>query len=141
MKYKDYATLILVTVSGVVSSFIGEYTLSLNVLLSLMIVDYVLGLMTAIVSKSTKTDTGKLSSKAGFIGLLKKFTVIMFVGIGFKLDQLLNSHMIREMVIIGYSANELISIIEHAGVIGVPVPDVISKAIDILNKKAGEEIE
>lgn len=140
MKYKDYILSVIALGGGLITSFIGEYTLSLNVLLTLMIVDFVLGTLSAMFNHSTKTITGGLSSRAGWLGLMKKFTVILFVGVGFSLDQMLNSHMIREMVIIGYSANELISIVEHAGVIGVPVPQVIMKAIDILNQKADSDI-
>lgn len=140
MKYKDYILSVIAIGGGAIASFLGEYTLSLNVLLTLMIVDFILGTISAMFNRSTKTVSGGLSSRAGWLGLMKKFTVIMFVGVGFSLDQLLDTHMIREMIIIGYSANELISIVEHAGVIGVPVPSVITKAIDILNKKADSDI-
>jgi phage-related holin len=46
---------------------------------------------------------------------------------------------IRDAVIIGFIANELISIVENAGLMGVPMPSVITKAIDVLTKKAERE--
>lgn len=140
MKVKDIVFTTFGVVGGLVSAFLGDYTMSLRLLFILMATDYILGVLSGFLLKSTKTQSGGLSSRAGFKGLLKKLMIVTFVGLGHNLDLTLNTHMIREMVVIGYSANELISIIEHAGVIGVPVPPVFNKVIDILNEQAGGEL-
>ncbi|MBQ8825307.1 MAG: phage holin family protein, partial [Ruminococcus sp.] len=52
-----------------------------------------------------------------------------------RLDLTLETTYIRDAVCIGFMCNELISIIENAGLMGVPLPDVLKKAIDLLQKK------
>lgn len=106
-----------------------------------MVCDFVLGIVAAgIFHTSTKSNHGSLSSIAGFKGVLRKCIILAMVGIGNMLDQALNSEIIRTSIIFGFSANELISIVENLGLCGVKVPSVIRKAIDILNDKA-EDID
>lgn len=141
MNYKNITIGFVAFTTGAISSYLGEYTITMSVLFTLMISDYFLGTLGALLGKSKKTELGGLSSQAGFHGLMKKIVILVLVAVGFQLDRTLNTNMIREMVIVGYSANELVSIVEHAGVLGVPIPPVIEKAIEILNTKAGEDIE
>ncbi len=63
----------------------------------------------------------------------------MFVLIAYRLDLALGLDFIRATVIIGFMANELISIVENAGLMGIPIPGVLGKAIDILTQKAEVE--
>ena len=63
---------------------------------------------------------------------------LLFVLISYRLDLALNVNYIRNAVIIGFMANELISIVENAGLMGLPLPAVIIKAVDVLTKKATE---
>ena len=65
--------------------------------------------------------------------------VLLFVLIAYRLDLALGVEYIRDAVIIGFMANELISIVENAGLMGLPLPEAIIKAIDILTKKAESE--
>jgi toxin secretion/phage lysis holin len=62
--------------------------------------------------------------------------ILLVVLVAYRLDLVLGSTFIKDAVIIGYIANETISIIENAGLMGIPIPDVIKKAIDILKKKS-----
>jgi toxin secretion/phage lysis holin len=64
---------------------------------------------------------------------------LLFVLIAFRLDLAIGTNYIRDAVIIGFMANELISIVENAGLMGLPLPAVLTKAIDVLKKKAVTE--
>lgn len=64
---------------------------------------------------------------------------LLFVLIAYRLDLALGVNYIRDAVIIGFMANELISIVENAGLMGLPLPEVINKAIDILTQKGDEQ--
>ena len=130
----------LCTTAGVVGSFIaslfGGWDTGIGTLVLFMCIDFVSGLVVAGVFKnSTKTDTGALESKAGFKGLCRKGMILFFVLIAYRLDLVIGTNYIRDAVIIGFIANELISIVENAGLMGLPVNPVIKDAIDILKKK------
>ena len=72
-------------------------------------------------------------------GLCRKGMTLTFVLIAHRLDLAIGVSYIRDAVVIGFMANELISIIENAGLMGVRIPVVIEKAIDVLTEKSGEE--
>lgn len=134
---------VLFTIVGVVGSFIstayGGWTTAMTTLLIFMGIDYLTGLIVAGVFKaSPKTETGALESKAGWKGLCRKGVTLLVVLVACRLDMALGSTFIRDAVIIAYIANETISIIENAGLMGIPIPKVIRKAIDVLNSKAEE---
>ena len=61
---------------------------------------------------------------------------LLFVLIAYRLDLAIGVDYIRNSVIIGFMANELISIVENARLMGLPLPAVIGKAIDVLTKQA-----
>lgn len=128
------------TIVGIIGSFIaslfGGWTASLTTLLIFMGIDYLTGLIVAgVFHKSPKTDTGALESRAGFKGLIRKFMILLFVLIGYRLDLAVGTTYIRDAVCIAFIANELLSIVENAGLMGIPIPAVITNAIDILKKK------
>ena len=125
--------------SGIAAAF-GGWDAGLMTLVILMAIDYLTGfLVAAIWHKSPKSENGTLESKAGWKGLCRKGVTLLIVLIGARLDELMGTNFVRNAVIIGYSVNELISIIENAGLMGVPVPDVLQKAIEILQKKGRED--
>ncbi|WP_349947354.1 phage holin family protein [Lacrimispora sp. BS-2] len=132
---------ILCTAAGVVGSFIaslfGGWDTGIGTLVLFMVIDFFSGLAVAgIFKRSTKTETGALESKAGFKGLCRKCMTLLFVLIAYRLDLAIGTNYIRDMVIIGFMANELISIVENAGLMGLPLPAILIKAIDVLKKKA-----
>ena len=107
-----------------------------------MLTDYVTGLIVAgIFKNSTKTNDGGLESKAGFKGLMRKFAVLLLVLIACRLDMILGVSFVKDCVIIAFIANETISIIENIGLMGVPIPKVIEKAITLLNERSEEKNE
>ena len=124
---------------GAVTYLFGGWTEGMWTLATLMIIDYLTGWMVAAVfKKSQKTNSGGLSSNIGFKGLCKKFVEWMVVAAMHGEDIMLGFNYLRDLCIIGFALNELISITENAGLMGIPLPPVISKAIAILNEKAGE---
>lgn len=134
------------TVIGVVgsaaASFFGGWDAGLTTLLIFMVLDYLSGLIVAGVFKnSPKTDTGALESKAGWKGLCRKCMALTFVLVAYRLDLVIGTNYIRDAVIIAFIANEVISLTENAGLMGVPLPAAITKAIDILQKKSEKDGE
>lgn len=133
------------TTAGIIGAFIaslfGGWDKGLATLIVFMAIDYISGLVVAgVFKKSPKSETGALESRAGFKGLCRKCMTLLFVLIAYRLDMMIETNYIRDAVIIAFCANELISITENAGLMGVPIPEVISKAIDVLQKK-GDAIE
>ncbi len=125
--------------SGIAALF-GGWDTGLVSLLIFMGLDYVSGLVVAgVFHKSNKTDTGSLESKAGWKGLCRKCMTLVFVLVAYRLDLVIGTNYIRDAVIIAFMANELISLVENAGLMGIPLPAVITKAIDILQKKSESE--
>ena len=126
---------------GVIGSFIaswfGGWDTGLATLVAFMCIDYVSGLVVAgVFHKSNKTENGALESRAGWKGLCRKGMTLLFVLIAYRLDLALGTTYIRDAVVIGFMANELISIVENAGLMGIPMPTVITKAIEVLVRKA-----
>lgn len=127
-------------VGSVVASLFGGWTAALTTLLIFMGVDYVTGLIVAgVFHASPKTDTGTLESRAGLKGLFRKAMILVFVLIGYRLDVAIGTTYIRDAICIAFMANELISIVENAGLMGLPIPAVITNAIDVLKKKSEPE--
>ena len=125
---------------SLVASLFGGWTASLTTLLIFMGIDYLSGLILAgVFHKSPKTETGALESRAGLKGLIRKVTMLLFVLISHRLDLAVGANYIRDAVCIAFIVNELISIVENAGLMGIPIPAVITNAIDILKKKTEQK--
>ena len=124
------------------TTLLGGWSQGMATLVIFMSVDYISGLIVAGVFKnSNKSETGALESRAGFKGLCRKCLIFLFVIIAYRLDLMLSTTYIQDAVIIGFCANELVSIIENAGLMGVPLPDVIVKAVDLLAKRGDDPKE
>ena len=129
-------------VGGFIASLFGGWSTGLVTLLIFMSIDYLSGLIVAgVFHNSPKTGTGTLESRAGWKGLCRKCMTLLFVLIAYRLDLELSTNYIRDAVIIGFMANELISIVENAGLMGIPLPDIITKSIDVLTKKTDKSTE
>ena len=125
---------------GIISTAFGGWDTTLTTLIIFMAIDYITGLMVAgIFQKSTKSESGGLQSKAGFKGLCRKGVMLLIVLVACRLDITLGSDFVRNAVVWAFVANETISIIENAGLMGVPIPRVLMKAIDVLKTKAEED--
>ena len=127
-------------VGSVIANALGGWDMALKTLVTLMAVDYITGLIVAgVFKKSSKTKNGALESKAGFKGLCKKGVVLLVVLVASQLDQFTGTNMIRNAVIIGYITNELVSLAENVGLMGVPWPEAIQKALEMLKAKEGAD--
>lgn len=128
------------TAVGIAGAFIasafGGWSAALGTLLICMAADYLTGLAVAAVFKaSPKTAGGGLDSRVGRKGLCKKAVVLIFVLVAHRLDLAVGTSYIRDAVTIGFITNELISLTENAGLMGVPLPKAVKGAIEALKKK------
>ena len=129
-------------VGSVIAAAFGGWDEALVTLIIFMVIDYFSGLVVAgFFHKSNKTESGGLESRAGWKGLCRKCVTLLFVLIAYRLDLAIGVDYIRNAVIIGFMANELISIVENAGLMGIPLPGVIQNAIEVLTQKAQNKEE
>lgn len=135
---------IICGIAGAAGTFIahalGGWDASIIALLSFMAIDYITGFIVASVfHKSKKTESGGLQSRAGWKGLCKKATTILLVIAANLLDKQLGANFVRDGVCIAFMTNELLSIVENASLMGVPMPNALKKALDILSTEKGEK--
>ena len=136
---KNFVTGVIGVIGGTSSYALGGWDFALQTLLIFMAVDYVTGLIVAgVFKKSPKTKKGGLSSLIGWKGLCRKGMALMIVLIACRLDMLVGTDFIRDAVVIAYCTNEAISIIENAGIMGVPIPKPITNAIEALKSKGDD---
>lgn len=139
---KDIVCAGIGAVGGAIAALFGGWSSAMATLLIFMAIDYITGMIVAgVFHRSAKSDTGALESRAGWKGLCKKCMTLLFVLIAHRLDLAIGVSYMRDAVVIGFVANELISITENAGLMGIPLPKVITKAIDILKGKSEKEDE
>lgn len=121
-----------------IAAIFGGWNSAMATLLILMGIDYITGMLVAgLFHNSPKTESGLLDSHAGWKGLAKKCMILLFVLIANRLDIVVGTTYIRDAVCIAYIANEMVSIVENAGLMGVPIPSVITDAIDALKNRKG----
>lgn len=127
---------------GIVTNLFGGWSSGIGTLLIMMALDWVTGIMVAGVFKtSKKTTSGGLNSSIGLKGLCKKITMLIIVIVAYRFDLIIGTNYIRDAVVIALIVNEAISLFENAGLMGIRIPKVIDKAIDILRENSGEEEE
>lgn len=131
---------VLCTALGCIGSLVvqafGGWNSGIVTLLAFMAVDYISGLIVAAVfHASEKTESGGLESRAGWKGLCRKGMTLCIVLIAHRLDIALGTSVVRDAVIIAYICNEAISITENAGLMGVPIPERLIDAVDVLQGK------
>ena len=127
--------------AGAIAGLFGEWTLALTILLVMMTIDYVTGVLVAVTGKSPKSETGRLSSEAGFVGLAKKGFIMLIVLVATLLDRAIgNSAMVfQSTAVFYYIANEGLSILENADLMGVPFPAFIRERLESLRDQ--KEVE
>lgn len=127
---------------GIIAEAFGGWSSDLTTLAIFMAADYILGIIVAAVfNKSDKSDSGALSSRVMAQGLFRKGAMMLVVLIAHRLDLLIGGGIsadfdyFRTASVIGFCFTELLSVVENLGLMGVPLPAAIKKAIDILKKK------
>ena len=133
---KEHAAAAIGIAAGMVSWLVGGFDTPILVLIICMGADYVTGLIVAgIFHASPKTAGGGLDSRVGWKGLARKFVTVLIVVVANLADVLLGLHYIRDAVIAAFCANECISFLENAGLMGIRIPRVLTEALE----KLGEE--
>ena len=136
---KNWICAALGALGGIIANAFGGWDAGMVTLIIFMAIDFISGLVVAgVFHNSNKSESGALESKAGWKGLARKCMTLLFVLVAYRLDLLIGTDYIRDAVIIGFAANELISIVENAGLMGLPLPEAITKAIDILKNREKE---
>ena len=116
-----------------IASLFGGWTGAMTTLVILMFIDYVTGIIVAgVFHNSPKCSGGALSSAVGFKGICRKFVILLIVVVACRVDLLLDTNIIRDATCIGFCANELVSITENAGLMGIPLPRKLVEAIEVL---------
>lgn len=124
-----YIKIFLGLFNSVIGYLLGGFDTMLISLLIFMIIDYITGIIKAIIDK-------KLSSKIGYIGICKKFLILFVIVISTILDRITGfNNSIRYLVIGFYLANEGLSILENAVEIGIPVPEKIKDVLNNINEE------
>lgn len=136
---KEAILTVIGAIGGGIAMIFGGWDAAMTTLIIFMGIDYLTGILVAAVfHKSSKSENGALKSGAGWRGLCKKGVTLLIVLVAYRLDVIVGSTYIKDATVIVFVANETLSIIENAGLMGVPIPKVVTKAIDLLNQK-GEE--
>lgn len=140
MKVKQVISLVIGALTTGLLKVIGEPTQDLKILLLLMVIDLIVGFtVSAVWHKSSKTKSGKVSSKVMFKGIVKKILTLVLVVVAYQIDILLGYDVIRHVAIIAFIVQEIISIIENIAITGIKSPDIITKALDVLERSVKDE--
>lgn len=133
---------VMAGVGSALAYFVGGVDTLFSILCLLLIIDFLSGVIVAgVFHNSVKTESGKLNSAISFKGLCKKCYVLVLVGTSHLLDVALGTNFIRGGVILAFISNETISIIENATLMGIPIPNALKKALDVLKQTEDEMCE
>ena len=137
MNIKNMILAVMSAVGGFFVSFLGGVDAMLKAFIVFMAVDYITGVVVALVfHKSQKTAGGGASSKEGFKGIVKKLCMLMLVGVAHSLDLIMGADYLRAALIVFFLANEGLSILENVGLMGVKYPMFLVRALEVLRDKA-----
>lgn len=128
----NWIKIVFAAIGGYLGLFLGGWDGFLYALLVFMIIDYVTGVMVAIIQK-------KLSSEIGFVGICKKVLIFLLVAVGYIIDSKIigQGGVIRTAIIFFYISNEGISIVENAGLIGLPIPQKLKDVLEQIKEEGG----
>lgn len=124
----------IIGIGGSAASFLwGGWSSILTTLLVLVGIDYVTGTLASATEK-------KLSSATGLRGITRKTLIFAIIAVANMVDQMIGTeNMLRDGTIFFYAANEVLSILENCGRIGLPIPPKIREAIELLQEKEKEK--
>ena len=128
---------ILAGIAGAIAGLFGEWTTTLTILVVVIAVDYISGVIVAACGRSPKTEAGGLSSKVGFIGIAKKGFIMLLVLLATMLDRAIGNEtmVFQTSLVFYYIANEGLSVLENAALMGIPFPEKLKKALEALRER------
>ena len=132
---KNTTLLLLATFGGAVAQIFGGWDALLKCLVICMAVDYITGIAVAALGRSKKSKSGRITSKAAVSGIIKKAVVLLIILVAAALEQATGTEFIRDTVIIFFVGSEGLSIVENAGLLGVPMPAALKKWFEVLRDK------
>lgn len=139
---KNVILSVIGAVGSCIAAALGGWDSAVITLVCFMVIDYITGWMLAVIfKKSHKTESGAYSSAIGLKGLCKKFMILLLIMVANLLDQQIGGSYIRDGACIVFIGNEAMSILENAGLMGIPIPKVITDALDVLHAKQNPEVE
>ena len=124
---------------GAVVSFFTGLPVIMWVLIGVMSIDYVTGLCCGAMGVSPKTETGGLSSRAAFMGLLRKCAVLLDLAV--EANAGVQFTAVTGATCLWFIASEGVSVLENAAAMGLPIPSVLRRALDIMRDSGGQEQE
>ena len=135
-EFWNMTQVVIAGIGGWLGWFLGGCDGLLYALIAFVVIDYITGVMCAVVDKN-------LSSEVGFRGIFKKVLIFLLVGIGHLLDaQVIGTgSVVRTAVIFFYISNEGVSLLENAGHLGLPIPSKIKVVLEQLHERADREEE
>lgn len=117
---------------GAIVYLYGSIDRLLVALVAFIVIDYVTGIVKALILK-------ELSSEVGFKGLAKKVLILLLVAAANIVDRLTNADgLIRSMMCLFFIANEGLSILENCALMGVPFPKKFKQILEQLKKQNDE---
>lgn len=121
---------------GLVTSCYGGWTSGMTTLIIFMTIDYITGLIVAgVFHNSQKSKNGRLESNACWKGLIKKVVTLILVGVAHRIDLEIGTTYLRDACVIAFLFSEALSIVENAGLMGIPIPSKLKNAIEVLKDK------
>lgn len=138
LQIKNYILAFLSAMGAAIISFLGGWDTAVQTLVIFIIIDVISGLVLALVfKKSDKTLGGAADSRICFKGLIRKVAMLVIVGVAALLDKFLGTmELCRTTVIMFFIGNEGLSICENIGLMGVPLPAFLIKALERLRKNS-----
>ena len=140
-------TELFAAVGGAIASFFCNLPPIIWILISVMSIDYITGIICGLMNKSKKTDNGGVSSKVAFVGLLKKSLIILVVLLAALLDRAISISAdisfkaVAAATSLWFIASEGLSIVENAAAMGIPIPGILRRALEILKQKGDSQEE
>ena len=134
-------TELLAAIGGAIASFFINMPPLVWILLAVMTIDFITGLICGAMGKSQKTENGYISSTTAFIGLMKKALILLVVLLAALLDKAVSAgagitfDAVMGATCLWFIASEGFSILENVAMMGVPVPKILLKLLEIMKEK------
>ena len=129
-------------IGGIVTTILGTWTLAITIMVICMGADIITGITVAkFFVNSPKTESGGYSSREVRKGLMRKGGMCLVVLIAHYVDLLIGTQYVRDAVVVFTVFNEIMSILENVALMGVPIPKILLKGLDVLHEKTGEDAD